>query len=1370
MSASRKTLGLAVLVTVVLVVSSLGLMSVVHGTGGLASPAPKASAVSPLTTKSTGSGPATLSAGTSASMTGSPISRPLPAPPAPLDQNLPTGGSGTSPAGSHILSTLGAKGVPERDIELPYLLESPTRALTNGHVNLTYTSSPSPYGIGDFGLKNVSGVVTPYRLSTPSVEANFSTNYLAGYSGGLSSTDEWGVQLNAVLNNVTLFGTTGYQFWTQNVFEYSPSLQSLVFVSNIWNFSSSAVALSCNAFYQAGGNNECPEFYYAQTGYIPATEPFHLQLYLNSTLIGGRDAVFFNYSLTSGLGTSSASFDYAIFNSLAAGGNPASTPAPVYIANGFNYNPVGLPDDFEITLGGPGGGSNFDVFESDATYMSLQYYDTTDSTYLTVPSAYNVGGETGETSVGVNAAWTQFSGGKFPLGCLACVTLSNGPSFQYGLWGVGGVGVGGYSPTVPETDWASQSDIASVLHPSNGFLFIAEGKVFTSWTMNWSKFQWSPDFRPFQYFNNLPIGNYTLVQVAAEYGASYGEFYISSDGQYQTFSPAPAKDTTTGVYTPLWAFNQTGLQNISSGTDSYGNYILYNNQLAPLGQDPSSADFCPSSCADFPWFGLVNDFGFPVFPGILLSDVIGVDVFSAASFYVNAPGAPTQVQQAIQHFGWPETNDLQMFFWDDQDINLEGSTIGGWWPATSDFGVSSSFASVVFWNTSYSVISTNTFNVGGMGLFLYGGIFNTIGNNTFLSASAPVEANPDATAAAYYGSVGLVDADFGDAEQYGASARNTCDVCDTVYNNIFDTVITATSPYYDPYTGNYPNQYPYDFSEAWNIPYTPGVTNIIGGDYLGGNYYWDYGYGENPYGVLPDVELNYLPEYEFDSPPAYIGGEYGLGGDYYPLVTVPLYQVTFKEVGLPAGVEWDVDVAIPPPYYFEDYDAENYTTAPLEMNFTESQGTWEYYPYSDDKYYSPSSYYGYFTVNSTTGNIVVTVHFEAAYVLTVHESGLPSGTYWYAETYNASTGYHVNYTHTGSSNTVFELITGTYEWWAETYSANSGQYDMVPGDQTDVTITANTTVDVAFVPVFHVDVHAVGLPAGTQWFFTLRNSTESYNYWYSNTGVWNNFSAAGIGYIFTATSAGYVPQNGTLKLSANTTLTVTFAAAAGLTFSESGLPSGAMWTVSLTQGTQVTTLSGTASSIVFDTSVGAYSYTVSATGYAATPSSGNGTLSANSLVSVTFAVATGTLSGTVSPSGATLWVDGTQETLGSGGTYSLTLPVGLHSVEVTASGYATYYNNATTTQGKTTTLNIALTAISSSSSSGAAGISTTAWVLIAVLGALAAIFLVTTIIFSRRGRQPPAVTPYASSPAGAEPAGAPPPWQEPPPSPPTGST
>jgi thermopsin len=1304
MNARRATVGLALLVTMVMVVSSMGLLAAVAPPAAPRS----ASLAPPAVAAPRGTSPTTLT-GDSATPTAHLGSESIPLTP----PSAPAAGETNTPAAQKILSSLSARGVPLHDVFLPYLMNGPHPALTNGHVDLTYTSSPAPYGIGEYGLENDSGVITPYTLATPSVEANFSTNGLTGYSPDISGPDEWGVQLNAVLNNVTLFGTGGYQFWTQNVFEYSPSNSSLTFVSNIWNFSAYDASLTCNSIYSSNGFNECPEYYYGESAPIPTTVPFTVQLYLNSSLENGRDAVFFNYSLTQSSGTTSGSYNYAIFNSLAAGGNPAATKAPAFVANGSAYNPAGLPDDFEITLGGPGGGSNFDVYEASYTYMTLQYWNTTADAYLTVPSAFNTGGDTGETSVGVNAAWSSFTNEgivlppEIPASCQPCVTLSNGPSFQYGLWGVLGAGVGGYSPYA-EASFFTQSDLYATLEPGNAFLFLADGLVFSSWeATNYSLFQWVPDFDSQYDYIALPVGNYTAIVVMSEFDPTELEFTIvGNDFDSIGATLAPAVDTLNGVYTPLWAFNVTGLQNISSAIDGYGNYLLFNNEFGNIGQVPFTTDFIDNPY--FPWFGLVNDYGFPVFPGILLFDLTDVDIVGAPSFTVALPPAPSYDQNIASYFGWPSTNNLQMFFWDDDDVSLESSAISGWWPAVSYFGLSQSSANAVFWNTSGANIVDNTFATQGMALFLYGGVYNEIYGNVFTTGADPTSSQPYPTVAEYYGSIGLVDADWGDANDYGAAAFTACDECDEIANNAFNTVVTADSPTIDPYTGLAPDQFQDEFSQAWNGPLDRGMTNIIGGNYTGGNYWWDYGFADNPYGVLPDAEYNDLPYYESDysAPAASICvDEFGNcdsgQGDYYPLVNVALFNITFKEQGLPTGTSWGVELYVPPLYYyFQDEYQSNSSNAPGWLNMTEPAGTWYYYPSSNNENYAAFGS----SVTITNHSVVVVVRFLTAYTLTVTESGLPAGTWWYADADN----YTFDFGNGNSTNTatlvIRGLLPGVYNFYSETEDAAYGKYVGTPYD-VNIDISGPTTVHVTFEAAYSLSVHAVGLPSGARWLFTATSSTDD-NLSEFTSDTWANFTVG----------------------------------------------------------------------------AGAYDWQASSVGEAASPSSGVVTVGSNLTLTITFvnaATATGTLSGTISPSGATLWVDGTQETVGSGGTFSLVLPIGIHSVEVKDSGYATYFNNVTVSLSETTTLNIDLTSVSSTSSSGAAGISGLGWALIGLLAALAVILLVTTLIFARRGRNPPPPTAFVAPPAvaggaGAPPSGAaappPPAWQEPPPPPPAGGS
>ncbi len=208
MSAKRSALGLAVLVAVVVVLSSVGLAGA--GTLGHAAPAavsspstPRVASVSPTVTSSSPS---------SAFLTSqTPAASASPSSPAALE----------TPSGrmSSLVSTLRENHVPLKYAFLPDLNANPNPSLVNGHVNPTYSSTPAPLGVAEYGLRNVSGTITPYSLSTSSVVGTYQPYSMSGLSQDISGPDEYGVQLNSVLNNVTLFGNSTYQFWTQNVIE-----------------------------------------------------------------------------------------------------------------------------------------------------------------------------------------------------------------------------------------------------------------------------------------------------------------------------------------------------------------------------------------------------------------------------------------------------------------------------------------------------------------------------------------------------------------------------------------------------------------------------------------------------------------------------------------------------------------------------------------------------------------------------------------------------------------------------------------------------------------------------------------------------------------------------------------------------------------------------------------------------------------------------------------------------------------------------------------------------------------------------------------------------------------------------------------------
>ena len=1358
MSATRSTLGLALLVTAVLILSSLGLA----GLSSAAHPASPAPSARPTPVPSTSSAPLTTSSGTPGTANALLQAKtPAPAPVSPAALPTPSGRM------SAALSELHTLHVPLKYAFLPNLNANPNPTLTNGHINFGYASAPAPLGVAEYGLSNTSGTITPYDLSTPSVEGSYDAYQVSGLSMDISGPDEYGVQLNSVLQNVTLFGTTGYQFWTQNVIEYSTYSHQIFFVSNIWNFSSNDSNLDTitpNIFYQIGPNATvaAPEYYYSLGGPITISYPFNLELYLNSTLIDGRDAVFFNFSLSNTLygGTQSysGSYDHAIFNSTVAGG-PAA-PAPAYVASGDTYTKLGLPADFEMVMGGPGGGSNFDILAADA-YFGLQYWNSTTDSYQVVPSAYDFGSETGETSYGGYMLWG--TGDEVSSVGYTNAFMNQGPSILQGLWNASTNGGGPYT-------YGGYIDFD--LNPSNAFVFMAPGSVFNGWSTatDWSLFSLAPYYAG-EY--ELDPGTWTIVVVMANYDPIEMTTTVPGFSLAVGVTATLAADRTEGVYTPLWAFNNTAVENIS--TVGPTSYEISNNQYGPIGY---AADYGVT----FPWFGLANDYLFPVFPGIFLwNTTVSVSVNAPSSFQTYYSGSTaTELEEA----GFPTSNDLQMLFWNDSYIALSNAPdIGGWWYSGAYFGPANSAYNVVFWNTSYSTISGNTFDTGGNALYLYGGSYNLIDNNTF-EQSIPVAPNPYASLAGTYGSVGLFEADYGNASFTAAAEAQANDTypcidggsngyCDLIFNNIFLTEITADSPLYDPYY--FYEAYPTCpawlglgatrcyFDESWNV--LPGTyvygelwaTNILGGPELGGNFWWNYGTANDPYNEIP-----------YDAASFGAGGLTYIewGGDYLPLTLISLYHVEFVETGLPAGTEWNVGTLLDSGVYETAY------TISTSANLTLPIGTYTYYPTSFDIAYA--AYSG--SVSVLDHNEIVDLTFLAAYSVTFTEHGLPTGTEWLVDLYNATTEEYVGFADSDLSTvTIGGVLPGDYLWVA---TAETLAFEAFP-DIGEVDVTGNANVALHYFPVNDFTVNVHGLPAGAEWALIISNATFTSTVPASSATSLTLSGPSDLGpFNWTVYSNGYVatPSSGTFSLATNSSVTITFAAPATITFTESGLASGAAWTVWLTQNGETTARTGSGSSIVFPAAAGVYNYTVSAPGYTTSGSTGSGTLPSGTPVDVVFsaiAPAAGTLSVTVTTSGATATVNGAPVTT----PFSQSEAPGIYAIVVSKPGYVTYYNNVTVASGAPTSVSVTLTPTSSSSSSSSStsGLSSTAWLLIALLAALAVIFLITTLLFARKGRNPPppATAPppaAASSPPPA--AGAVPAWSEgqAPPGPPPGAS
>ncbi|HTP54006.1 MAG TPA: thermopsin family protease [Thermoplasmata archaeon] len=868
----------------------------------------------------------------------------------------------TGPAGSvyaHIAAieaTLRERGVPFQDIHLPNFVGA--RPGRSGLVAPTYDVAPAPMGISDMGLSNASGTIVPTVLNTTSVRGTAGlTNAQSVYLDG-DGPDMFGVQMNAVATNVELFGQTGYEFWAQNFVSYTSGNGTLTFGDNVWNLSNPSGLISSNVFRSHGANGTlvAPIYYYATGPTFTVHYPFTVTFYLNATDVGDRPAIYFNYSLSAPTVHASGSFDHVVFNSVKL--VPVlPAPVPEFQANGTGNDPFGLPNDLELVLVGDGDGDTTTFVRLNAQF-TLDTWNTTSRAYAGVPSAYDAGSDTGETSDGVGVYYNTTGGGT----TIPTADLVIGPSFLGGLWNLSG--------------HPGYRTLSASVAPANAFLFVTRGTGFNTTTA-----QWVPTLG----FTSGP------EQIAFPNGGNYYFEWLLSDYRpiHRSLNPAgnaSASVTATmirsnalGIYTPLMAWGDAELLVLTSsgaGT-SASPYVLESNQPHPIDAV----------------FGAMNDYLFPVFPGVLLVD-------THAYVHVTPPSLAivysADVAANLSNAGLPGTNHLQIEFWNVTNLTLADSPeISGW--LSSDVGFSP-IGAVVLWAGTGDLISGNTFYDQGISLALYGGTNNTVWGNSFLNATAPAT-NQSAVENSGANTTGIWESESGDL----------------IYNNYFALPAPAFTPTIDPVSCEIVCA-SVVYADRWNVSYAPAATihtflganlsgSIIGTTYQGGNYWSNYGTPANPLGDLPYND----------------GGRITFGGDYVPLVRSMAFAVDVNELGLAAGTAWGVEVA-----------GVEYRTNQSSLALYSPNGTYNYTVLAPGNYTAPAG--GNFTVNGT--GTEVTILFTPLVALTFVESGVVPGWSW-----NVSillVGSTVNATLNATNDTiVFEVNPGTYSWNASARGYNT---------------------------------------------------------------------------------------------------------------------------------------------------------------------------------------------------------------------------------------------------------------------------------------------------------------------------------------------
>jgi len=385
-------------------------------------------------------------------------------------------------------------------------------------------------------------------------------------------------------------------------------------------------------------------------------------------------------------------------------------------------------------------------------------------------------------------------------------------------------------------------------------------------------------------------------------------------------------------------------------------------------------------------------------------------------------------------------------------------------------------------------------------------------------------------------------------------------------------------------------------------------------------------------------------------------------GGYLPLSTLNIYQITFTEKGLPPGTVWYVNLS----------NSQSFSSTTDAIAFTEPNGSYTYTIATLNKEYTPLEFTGSFTVNGSNVNVSVTFHL-VTYKMTFIESGLPSG-YWYVNiTGQPSSGPIPS----SQSSYSVSLPNGSYSY---TVSTDNNEYK--PSYTGSFTVNgASVSQSISFSEVtYTVTFTETGLPSGATWNVTLNgaessSSTSSISFSEPNgtysyiIGIYQGYSAS--------------PYSGSVTVSgANVNVAITFTQVKySVTFTESGLPTGISWSVTLNGNTKTSTTS----IISFTEPNGTYSFSIaSINDYSVSPSSGSITVNGfNMNLAITFTLVTYTVTFTESglPSG-TSWSVTLNEITKSSTTNTITfsIPNGTYSYSIgSVNGYTTSPSSGTIT-------------------------------------------------------------------------------------------
>ena len=298
---------------------------------------------------------------------------------------------------------------------------------------------------------------------------------------------------------------------------------------------------------------------------------------------------------------------------------------------------------------------------------------------------------------------------------------------------------------------------------------------------------------------------------------------------------------------------------------------------------------------------------------------------------------------------------------------------------------------------------------------------------------------------------------------------------------------------------------------------------------------------------------------------------------FSPRVATTTYAVTFMESGLPSGTTWSVALS----------GVDRNGSAPGSIEFNEANGTYSFTVRSVEGY-TASPLSGSVMVNgaAVTETVTFTPSTATMYAVTLTESGLPSGTAW-SVMLNGVTG--------GASapgSVAFSEPNGTYSY---TVGSPAG-FTASPSSGSVTVNGAAVTETITFTPstatMYAVTFTETGLPSGTEWSVMLNGAPGS-----ASAPGSIAFSEPNGTYAYTVENvAGYTASalSGSVTVNgATVSETIPFtpsvvATTYAVTFTETGLPTGTSWSVTLNGVLQ----SSSTSTITFQEPNGTYRYSL----------------------------------------------------------------------------------------------------------------------------------------------------------------------------------